>query len=56
LLSWLERADDSLLKKTGRHASLRILSVEEIVGVLAQHDRDHAADIARVLHIEVPSA
>jgi hypothetical protein len=53
LLTWLDDLDESKLDSKGRHASLRILSVEEIIDVLANHERDHAQDIARVLDINV---
>lgn len=55
LLGWLENADEEKLAKTGRHASLKILSVEEIVRGAADHDRGHATDIASVLNITLES-
>jgi DinB superfamily len=48
---WLDSIDDAALDKKGRHGSMRILTVEEILTVIADHDRDHANDIARVLNI-----
>jgi hypothetical protein len=51
LLAWLDTADDSGLDKTGRHASLRILSVEQIVQNVADHERGHADDLANALNI-----
>lgn len=50
--AWLDTIEDATLDMQGRHGSMRILSIEEILGVVAQHDRDHANDIARVLNIE----
>ena len=49
LLAWLDTIDDADLDKKGRHASLQILSVTEILGVMAAHERSHANDIADVL-------
>jgi len=49
--AWLDTIDDGTLDKTGRHGTMRILSVEQILGVVASHDRDHGRDIARVLNI-----
>ncbi|MBE2184335.1 MAG: DinB family protein [Anaerolineae bacterium] len=50
LLHWLNSADDSVFNHSGRHASLKILTVEEFLGVIADHERSHAADIAAVLN------
>lgn len=49
--AWLDTIDDTVLDKEGRHGRLDILSIEKILKVVANHDRDHAADIARVLNI-----
>jgi uncharacterized damage-inducible protein DinB len=49
LLAWLDSIDDTALDQAGRHATMRILSVSQILDVMAQHERGHAADIARVL-------
>jgi hypothetical protein len=49
--AWLDTIDDGALDKTGRHGSMRILSVEQILDVVASHDHDHGTDIARVLQI-----
>lgn len=53
LNAWLDTVDESALDKQGRHASLRILSVAQFLQVMADHERNHANDIARVLGIEV---
>ncbi len=52
-LAWLEAVDESLLDKTGRHGTMQILSIEQILQVVAEHDRAHADDIARVLKIQL---
>lgn len=49
--SWLDSIDDAILDKQGRHGSMHILTIERILKVIADHDRDHANDIARVLNI-----
>jgi len=54
LLEWLDGVtDESVYEKTGRHGSMNIFSVRQILRVLAQHQRAHAADIARTLDITV---
>lgn len=53
LLTWLDTVDDTVLEKIGRHASLRVLSVEQILRVIANHDRGHANDIVTALNIAV---
>jgi hypothetical protein len=45
LLKWLETADDSVLDKKGRHATLKIMTISEILNVMAWHESSHAADI-----------
>ncbi len=50
--AWLDTIDDATLDIKGRHGSMKILSIEEILHVVANHDRDHANDIARVLNID----
>ncbi len=54
LLEWLAAADDSVLDCSGRHASLKILTVEQFLNVMADHERAHAQDIAAVLELSVP--
>lgn len=53
LLAWLETLDEAALDRTGRHASLNIFSVEQILRIMASHERDHANDIARALDIRI---
>lgn len=53
LTEWLFTIDDNMLDKKGRHASLRIMTVEEILGVTVAHERSHAKDIAAALGIQV---
>ena len=49
--AWLDTLDDAALDKSGRHGSGRILTVAQILQVMADHERDHANDIAKVLII-----
>ncbi|MBC7869337.1 MAG: DinB family protein [Chitinophagaceae bacterium] len=51
LLLWLEGLDEAKLDLTGRHGSLNILSIAQILGVMANHERNHADDIAQALHL-----
>ncbi|MFW5708985.1 MAG: DinB family protein [Chloroflexota bacterium] len=53
LMTWLDELDESSLDTQGRHATLRVMTVEQILGVLSNHERDHARDIAQVLQITV---
>jgi len=53
LYDWLYTLDAGKLDMKGRHASLQILTIEEILGVLSNHEHAHAQDIARVLNITV---
>lgn len=53
LLTWLDTLDDNTLDKKGRHASLRIMSIENIVLFMAKHETDHVKDIANTLNIDV---
>jgi hypothetical protein len=53
LLAWVDTLDDERLEKQGRHATLSIMSVHDIIRIIGLHERDHAADIARVLEIQI---
>lgn len=54
LNEWLSTLDESKLDQKGRHASLRILTVEQILlQVMVTHERDHANDIAAALNIQL---
>ncbi len=53
LLDWLNTLDETTLDKKGRHASLRIMSIENIVLFMAKHEQDHVNDIANTLEINV---
>jgi hypothetical protein len=50
LLAWFDaQEDDGFLDKQGRHASLRILSISEIIAVMAAHELGHTKDIMAML-------
>lgn len=49
LIDWLSEIDDSVLDKEGRHASMQILSIAQILDVMAQHEEGHTRDIEAML-------
>jgi uncharacterized damage-inducible protein DinB len=51
LLEWLETVDEEKLDREGRHATLRLMSVENLMRIMAIHERDHANEIARALDV-----
>lgn len=53
LLAWLDKIDEDVLQKSGRHASLEIMTIDRILAVMAWHERTHAEDIAR--HLGLPA-
>lgn len=53
-LEWLDQQDESVLEKSGRHGgTMKTLTIAEFLQVMADHERQHAQDIAQVLNIEV---
>lgn len=52
LIAWLDTQDDPVLETHGRHASMRVMSIGEILHHLANHERTHADDIARAIGFE----
>ncbi|MCB9456449.1 MAG: maleylpyruvate isomerase N-terminal domain-containing protein [Anaerolineaceae bacterium] len=52
-VAWLDTCDDTVLEKKGRHGSMQILSIAEILDVIAGHDRVHGRDIAKALGISI---
>lgn len=50
LLSWLDTlSDPAVLVKSGRHPAGQIFTIEEMIKIIALHERDHAKDIAHAL-------
>jgi hypothetical protein len=45
----LATTTDEELDRRGRHGSLRILSVEDIFALIADHERRHLLDIRRAV-------
>ncbi|PJF40884.1 MAG: hypothetical protein CUN55_12245 [Phototrophicales bacterium] len=53
ILQWLDNIEDeSVLDLEGRHGSLNIMTIEQILIIIGNHKRDHAKDIAKALNIE----
>ena len=49
-ITWLDNLDDeTILQKTGRHATLRIMTLEEIIGIMSGHEDAHAQDMMAML-------
>jgi uncharacterized damage-inducible protein DinB len=48
-LQWLDALDEAKLDNRGRHSSLQMLTVEEIIDWMAEHERRHAEDLGKVL-------
>ncbi len=49
-IAWLDNLDDeTILQKTGRHATLRIMTLEEIIGIMCGHEEAHAQDMMAML-------
>jgi hypothetical protein len=49
LLGVIDSLDEADLDKKGRHGSLRIMSIEEILHLIADHEQRHMADIQQAL-------
>jgi uncharacterized damage-inducible protein DinB len=52
LNAWLDTLQEADLDKVGRHASLRMLTIREVLKHMASHERQHADDIAAALHLK----
>lgn len=48
-LTWLDNLDENILQKTGRHATLKIMTLEEIIGIMCSHEEAHAKDMMAML-------
>jgi uncharacterized damage-inducible protein DinB len=49
MLAWLDTLTDADLEKTGRHPVIGVIPIDMYVRVIARHQKDHTADIARAL-------
>jgi len=50
LLVFMDSLKDEDWKKKGRHGSLRIMTIEEICHIIADHEATHAHDIAEAIN------
>ncbi|MBE2220870.1 MAG: DinB family protein [Anaerolineae bacterium] len=50
LLAFMDSLTEEDWQKKGRHGSLRIMTIEEICTIIADHEASHAADIESALH------
>ncbi|MEL6307453.1 MAG: DinB family protein, partial [Chloroflexota bacterium] len=49
-IEWLDNVeDDSVLDKKGRHATLKMMTLTELMDVMIWHETNHAEDIQAVL-------
>lgn len=53
LLAWLDTIEEAQLDAEGRHASLRVMSVEQILRLMGHHEQQHAQDIVAALSLDV---
>lgn len=53
LLDWIDTIDDATLDAKGRHATLKIMSIGEILDLIANHERKHMDEVAESLNITV---
>jgi cob(I)alamin adenosyltransferase len=49
LLEFLDSLEDADWTKSGRHGSLRILSIEETLNLIADHESSHLEDMRRAI-------
>jgi uncharacterized protein (TIGR03083 family) len=54
LLALVDSLHDNEWDKEGRHASLNILTIEEILTTIALHERNHTRDIAHAAGVSLP--
>ncbi len=52
ILAWMCDLTDEQIARSGRHASMQILTIEEFLRLIASHEKTHADDIAHVLGVE----
>lgn len=55
MLAWLDTLSAADLEKTGRHPAIGIIPIDMYVRVIARHQKDHTADIARALGLDPES-
>lgn len=56
LIEWIDGLEsEDILGLSGRHPTMRIMTVEEILKIIALHERSHADDIAATLNNDTTS-
>ncbi len=53
LIAWLDAQDEAALEKSGRHATLKIMTIREVLELQANHERGHANDIVNALGLNL---
>lgn len=53
LRAWLDTLDEAKLDMQGRHASLQIMTVEQILRLMGNHEYQHAQDIVAALSLKL---
>jgi len=49
LIMWLDALDEAKLEVVGRHASVRMMTVRDIMRMMCLHEKGHADDILKAL-------
>ena len=49
LMAWVETLTAADLEKTGRHPVIGIIPIDMYIRVIARHQKDHTADVAKAL-------
>lgn len=55
LLAWLDSLTDADLEVKGRHPVIGIIPMDMYIRVIARHQKDHTADVARALGLSAKS-
>jgi hypothetical protein len=51
MLAWVSALSDADLEKTGRHPVIGVIPIDMYIRVIARHQKDHTADVARALGV-----
>lgn len=49
LMAWLDTLTEADLERTGRHPVIGIIPIDMYIRVIARHQKDHTADVAKAL-------
>lgn len=55
VLAWLDTLTDADLEVRGRHPVIGIIPIDMYIRVIARHQKDHTADVARALGLNAKS-